>query len=357
LRRASARLGVIAVPTGSGTEVPRKPKLAPHVSILKPVRGADPELYWALRSNLEQDYPDFEMLLGVSNPNDASLPIIERIVREYPNRARFFQTATPLANRKIGVLAELSRHAAGEIILIADGDIAVPPGYLRAVVAPLAGERTGLVTCAYRARAEDWPGRFEALGVATDFAPSTMVAPFVGVDEFALGSTIAVRRRDLDRIGGIEAVADYLADDYQLGKMIHSLGFRCVLSEVIVETHLSGASWTGVWRHQVRWARTIRVSRGGAYWGLPVTQATTCAVLAAAAGLWWQAAALMMIRLVTAFTAGWLVMRSSDVLKLWWLIPLRDLSASAVWGVGLFGSTVEWGGETLCLTSDGRIIR
>ena len=297
------------------------------------------------------------MLLGVSNPADPSVPILERIVRQYPTRARFFRTSNHLPNRKIGVLAELARHATGEIILIADGDIAVPPGYLTAVAAHLADPHTGLVTCAYRARAEDWPGRFEALGVATDFAPSTMVAPFVGVNEFALGSTIAVRRSDLDRIGGIEAVADYLADDYQLGKMIHSLGLRCVLSDVIVETHLAGSTWTGVWRHQVRWARTIRLSRAGAYWGLPITQATTCAVLAAIAGLPWWAAALLVIRMITALGTGWFVMRSSDVLKLWWLIPVRDLFASAVWIAGLFGSTVEWGGETLRLTPEGKILR
>ena len=321
------------------------------------MRGADPSLYEALRSNLDQDYPHFEMLLGVSNPNDACIPILERIVREYPDKARFFRTANPTPNAKVGVLAELMRLATGDVIVIADGDIRVPPGYLRGVVAPLENEKTGLVTCAYRARAESWPGRFEALGVATDFAPSTMVSPFVGIDEFALGSTIVVRRRDLDRIGGIGAVADYLADDYQLGKKIHSLGLACVLSGVVVETHLAGASWRSVWDHQVRWARTIRVSQRGGYAGLPVTHATTWAIIAAAAGLWWWAVTLMSIRFAMAFVAGWLTMRSPDVLRLWWLIPARDLLATAVWAAGLVGSKVEWGGEWLRLTPDGRIIR
>ena len=170
--------------------------------------------------------------------------------------------------------------------MISDGDIRVPVGYLERVTAPLADPRVGLVTCAYSARAETWPARFEALGVATDFGPSTMVAPFVGIDEFGLGSTLVVRARDLERIGGFAALSDYLADDYQLGRRIHALGLRCVLSDVMVETHLPGDSWGEVWRHQVRWARTIRVSRAGGYAGLPIANATVWALLAAVTGRW-----------------------------------------------------------------------
>jgi ceramide glucosyltransferase len=331
---------------------------APRVSIIKPVRGADPGLYDALRSNAEQDYPDFEMLFGVSNPNDPAISIVERLAADFPARSiRLFRTQPSTPNAKVGVMQELLLHATGSVIVIADADIRVPPDYLRRVVAPLADPLVGLVTCAYRARAETWPGRFEALGIATDFAPSTMVAPFVGVDEFAMGSTMAVRRSDLARIGDLDGVADYLADDYQLGKRIHGLGLRCVLSEVIVETHLGGAGWSGIWRHQVRWARTIRVSRGGGYAGLPVTQATGWAVVAAFSGLWVWAAALLAIRYIMALVAGRWVMGSRDVVRLWWLIPLRDLWGTAVWLAGLFGSTVEWGGERLHLTRDGKILR
>lgn len=331
---------------------------APKVSILKPIRGADPGLYEALRSNAGQDYPNFEILFGVSNPADPAIPLIEKLAAEFPHRPiRLYRTVTTAPNAKVGVMQELLTHASGAVILIADGDIGVPPGYLRSVVAPLADDSVGLVTCAYRARAETWPARFEALGTVTEFCPGAMVAPFVGINEFGLGSTMVVRRRDLARIGNLDRIAHHLADDYQLGKLIHSLGLRCVLSDVIVETHFGAATWRQVWRHQVRWARTIRVSRGGGYAGLPVTHASTWAAIAAAAGMWPWAAALLAVRYAMAFIAGWRVLGSTDVLRLWWLIPVRDLFATAVWAVGLFGSTVEWGGQRLRLTSDGRIVR
>src|SRR5207248_11439192 len=141
------------------------------------------------------------------------------------------------------------------------------------------------VTCLYRPIGGTFPARFEGLGVSTDFAPSTLVARMVGVDEFALGSTMAFRRSDLERIGGFASIADYIADDYQLGHRIHALGLKCVLSDVIVETHLGG-SWTDVWQHQVRQACTLRVSKFWGYLGLPVTFASVWALLMAIAGRW-----------------------------------------------------------------------
>ncbi len=177
------------------------------------------------------------------------------------------------------------------------------------------------------------------------------------MDEFGLGSTLVFRSGDLDRIGGFEAVADYLADDYQLGRNIHALGLRCILSHVVVETHLAGDSWADVWLHQIRWARTLRVSRGGGYAGLPVTHATTCAAICAAFGLWTVALGVLAVRYAMALTAGWWVLGSTDVLRLWWMLPARDLSATAVWAAGLLGDTVEWGSDRLRLTPDGRILR
>ncbi|MGI8741637.1 MAG: glycosyltransferase [Bryobacteraceae bacterium] len=302
------------------------------VSVLKPVNTIPLGFEAALRSHTEQDYPRFEVLAGSTKPG----------------------CQTP--NRKVGVLIDLAKLARYPILVVNDADIEVPPNYLREVTAPLTDPRVGLVTCIYRAVGDTWPSRFEALGVATDFAPSALVAPFVGVSEFGLGSTLAFRRADLDRMGGLAAIADYLADDYQLGCKLHSLGLRNVIARPVVSTRLHGNTWGKVWRHQLRWARTIRLSRKGGYAGLPVTFATVWAIAAACAGLWWIAAGLVALRLAMAITAGWLVLRSLDVLKLFWLIPVRDLYGAAVWAAALFGNTVEWGGETLTLDSDGRIV-
>ncbi len=125
------------------------------------------------------------------------------------------------------------------------------------------------MTCPYRARAHTLAAAWESLGIAVDFMPSALVAPLVGVREFGLGSTLAFRAADLERAGGFAAIAEYLADDYQLAKRITALGKRAVLSTYTVETSLGEATWSGIWQHQLRWARTIRLSKGGGYAGLP----------------------------------------------------------------------------------------
>jgi ceramide glucosyltransferase len=318
------------------------------VSVLKPLRGVDPGLREAIASHVALK-GEFELLCGVSSLDDPAVAV----VREFP-RARVVECHTKTPNGKVGLLIDLAAAAKNPILVVNDADIRVGPDYLKRVTAPLSDPSVGLVTCLYRAHGDSTAARFEALGVSTEFAPSTLVARLVGVDEFALGSTLAFRQVDLDRIGGFAAVADYLADDYQIGHRLHALRLKCVLSEVIVDTHLGGA-WLDVWRHQLRWARTIRVSRFAGYLGLPVTYATLWAVLAAMLGRWDLAAMLLAVRMIMAMEAGWFVMRSRDVLRLWWAIPLRDLFGVAVWAVALFGNSVVWRGERLHLDAEGRI--
>lgn len=325
-------------------------------SILKPVRGADPGFYSAIRSQALQEHPQFEILFGVSDPADPAVPDIQRLIAEFPSVAiRLIPCTTDAPNRKVGVLVDLAREARYPLLVVSDSDISVPTGYLREVTAPLSDPAIGLVTCLYRAEADSLPGRFEALAIATDFAPSTLVAPFVGISEFGLGSTLAFRCEDLQRIGGFAAIADYLADDYQLGRKLHSLEKRNLISHIVVSTRISPDSWSAAWKHQVRWARTIRLSRG-AYVGLPVTYATFWAILAAAFGHWQIALILLAARFAMAITAGWFVLGSADVLKYFYWIPIRDLWGVGIWAVGLFGGTVEWRGRRLKLTADGKII-
>jgi ceramide glucosyltransferase len=327
------------------------------VSILKPVHGADPGFYEAIRSHAVQDFEPFEILFGIGDPEDAARGEIERLIREFPGVSiRLVWCPTKAPNRKAGVLMGLAQEARYSVLMVNDSDISVPPGYLNDVSAPLADPEIGLVTCLYRAEAHNWPSRFEALAIATEFAPSTLVAPLFGVSEFGLGSTLAFRKADLEAIGGFASIADYLADDYQLGRRLHQLGRRNILSHVVVSTRLGAGSWRSAWKHQLRWARTIRLSRGGGYLGLPITFATVWAVAAACGGLWWTAAALFAIRLAMALTCGWLVLRSADVWKYCYAIPVRDLWGVAVWAAGLFGNTVEWRGRRLELDKQGRIV-
>ncbi len=334
-----------------------EPSRFPGVSILKPVRGLDREFYDFIRSHAEQDYPRYEILFGVSDPADPAIGEIERLAVEYPRvPIRLVVTTPGAANPKVGVLERLAGAASHPILLVNDSDIRVPRDYVRRVVAPLENPDCGVVTCLYRACASGWPGRFEAIGIATDFAPGVLVAPLVGISEFALGSTMAFRATDLERIGGYAALADYIADDYQLGRRISELGKRVVLSRCVVETSLPDRTWGDVWRHQLRWARTIRVSRRGGYAGMPLSNATLWALLLAAAGAWWAAVPLVAVRIAAGIAAGVFVLEDRRVIPDFYLMPLRDLAGMAVWAAGLFGSTVVWRGSKLRLDREGRIV-
>jgi ceramide glucosyltransferase len=326
------------------------------VSILKPVYGKDAGFYQAIRTHALQQYPEFEILFGIRSADDPAVADIERLTREFPAQSiRIVMCSTVTPNRKVGSLIDLAVAARHPILIVNDSDISVAEGYIRDVTAPLSDAGIGLVTCLYRAEVHDWPSRFEALAIATDFAPSTLVARLFGVSDFGLGSTLAFRRADLDRIGGFQAIGDYIADDYQLGHKLHGLGMRNVISEIIVSTRLASGSWLGAWRHQVRWARTIRLSGGAGYAGLPITYASLWVVIAALFGYWSIALALLAIRLAMAMACGWFLLGASDVWKYCYAVPLRDLWGVAVWGAGLVGRQVIWRDQRLTLDQDGRI--
>lgn len=335
---------------------PLYPIPPPRISILKPVHGRDPRFYEAIRSHAVQNYPEFEILFGVSDPRDAAIEDIERLKREFPAvPIELHVVATSAPNRKVGVLAELARRARHPVLVVNDGDIRVPAGYLHEVDAALDQPGVGLVTCLYRAEADSQASRWEALGIATEFVPSVLVARLLGVAEFALGSTMALRAETLREIGGFEAIADYLADDYQLGNYIRNRGYGIAFAPVVVETNLGDQTWRDVWRHQVRWSRTIRVSRPSGYFGYGITHATFWALVAFAAGQWPIGAAVLVVRIAAGVWTGVGVLRDRNVARRFWLIPARDLLGFAVWLAGLSGKTVDWRGQKLKLRRDGRI--
>ncbi len=334
------------------------PSSLPPVSILKPVRGLEPHFYESIRSHAVLDYPEYEVLFGVSDPEDPALPEIRRLIEEFPGRRlRLVMSTTRAANGKVGVLIDLKREARYPLLLVNDSDILVQPDYLRRVVAPLEKPGVGLVTCLYRANSDRWPGRWEGIGIATDFAPSVLVAPLVGVREFGLGATLLFRDADLAAVGGFEALADYLADDFQLARHLTRAGHRVVLARTWVQTQLAGRSWSEVWRHQVRWARTIRVSRPDGYAGLMFANASLWAVVALAAGAWKTGLALLALRILVGLVVGFGILRSPDVLRYFYWMPFRDLWGAGVWLCGLAGKTVEWRDAHLRLTRDGRIVQ
>lgn len=329
----------------------------PPVSVLKPVRGLDPNTYTAFLSQANQNYPEFELLFGINDENDPAIVEIRRLQAAFPNiRIELILSTASSPNAKVGVLIDLARHARHPIWIVNDSDIQVTPGYLSEVVAPLARAEIGVVTCPYRASAHSPATVFEALGIATDFMPSTFVAQLLGVREFGFGSTLAFRASDLAAAGGFEAIAPYIADDYQLARRITQQGKRALLSTYTVETSLGESSWGGVWGHQLRWARTIRATKGSGYLGLPFTHAGMWAVLALCFGAPIPAAALVLVRIAAAFVSAGFVLQSTLATRLAWLAPAWDLYAFAVWCASYASRRVRWRDRILLVGPQGQIL-
>lgn len=330
----------------------------PGISVLKPLRGLDHGLRDALESFASQDYPEFEMLFAVADPQDPALPVIRERMAAHPERpSRLLVIEPDLPNWKVAKLAAMEAVARYPVVLISDADIRVPPGYLRAVAAHLSQPGVGLVTALYRARSESFPGRWEALGISTDFSPSALVGRFIGVSEFALGSTMALSRDLLHAIGGCRALGNYIADDYHLGRLVQSQGLRIAVLQEPVETALSGESWGEVWRHQLRWARTIRASRPDGYAGLPVTSASLWGLLLLATPYWPWGLALLVLRMAAGAWLARTVLHDPLPWTMLLLQPFRDLWAFAIWICGFAGRTVVWRGQRIRLNRHGLIVR
>ena len=328
------------------------------VSILKPLKGTDPEMYESFRSHCLQDYPEYEILFGISHANDPAAALVEKLQHEFPGREiRLLLCEKNLgANGKVSSLVQLAAAAKYGFILVNDSDIRVAPDYLRTVVAELQAPDTGLVTCLYRGvPANTIASRLESLGVSTDFVPGVLVARQIeGGLHFGLGSTLALRRKHLEAIGGFEAIVDYLADDYELGKRIADLGLEVELSNTTVDTVLPEYSFSGLFSHQLRWARTIRASRPGGYAGLLITYtlpwAILCLVLARGAN--WALALFSgaaLLRLSMALVTGVSALQDGNVVRSLWLLPIRDFLAMIVWVGGLVGKKIVWRGEEFYL--------
>jgi ceramide glucosyltransferase len=325
----------------------------PPLSIMKSLKGLDPHMYAAFRSHCLLDYAEYELLFGVSDPNEPTLELVTRLQREFPNRRiRVVQCPKSLGlNGKVSTLAQMLPQAKYDHILINDSDIVASPDYLRRVMRPFVDERVGLVTSLYRGLAgKTLPSKLEALGLSTDFMGGILVAREMenGV-RFALGATMATTKRVLREIGGLEPLVDYLGDDYELGARMAARGYKVELSDVVVETALPNYTFADFWRHQLRWARNVRDRRHVQYFGLIVTFGLAWGILAVLAEprAWWTWTALAIVavsRVFAALAIGRGVLRDPNVTRDWWLLPVRDVVALAVWVTSFAGNEIEWRG-------------
>src|SRR5271165_6282464 len=337
----------------------------PPVSVMKSLKGLDRHMYAAFRSHCRFDYAEYELLFGANDPNDPALELVKRLQREFPQRSiRIISCRQILGpNGKVSTLAQMLPHAKYEHILINDSDIVAPPDYLRRVMPAFADEDVGMVTSLYRALAgKTLPSKLEALGLSSDFMGGVLVAREIeGSLRFALGATIATTKSVLREIGGLEALVDYLGDDYELGARTAAAGYKVELADAVVETALPDYTWREFWVHQMRWARNVKDRRRSQYFGLVVTFGLAWGILAAMADptAWWTWAALgviVLLRVAAAVAIGRGVLVDPDALRELWLLPLRDCAALALWLASFAGNEIEWRGLKFKLR-DGKLER
>ena len=348
----------------------RKPlaPFAPGVSIIKSLKGLDPGMIDAFRSHCRQSYAgEYELLFGVASLEDPAAQAVKQLQAEFPQLSiKLIECPQRLGtNGKVSTLIQLTPHARHNFLLINDSDITVSPRYLERVIACFVPasesggkdlKEVGLVTTLYRGRAHyTLPSRLEALGIATDFQAGVLLSKWIeGGLHYGLGSTLAVSRAALDKIGGLAPLVDHLADDYELGARVSAAGYHVALSAEVVETNIAAYGWRGFLDHQLRWARTVRDARPWGYAGLIFTHGLGWAllnVLANGASLLslWLVGLSFFLRLALAMTVGAEVLSDRQVLSSLWLLPLRDLVAMSVWVAGFAGNTIVWRGERFAL--------
>ena len=347
------------------------PDFYPAVSILKPVKGVDPEMYAAFASHCGQDYPgEYEILFGAGGMDDPAVDLIQRLQREFPEQPiRLMICPQNLgANGKVSHLVQMVAEARYDHLLINDSDIRVSPHYLRNVMPAFAtpsdnGKSVGMVTALYRGHSHKTLGsRLEALGISTDFMPGALTARWLEKGlHFGLGSTLAVTREALNDMGGLRPLVDHLADDYELGARIVQAGHRIELAREVVETSIPAYTFSGFLAHQLRWARGVHDARPFGYFGLLMTFGLPWAmanVVASAASLDSIAllSVMLCVRFAMALSVGVGVLGDQGTLRDLWLLPLRDVVALGVWFWSFADDAVVWRGERFHLRR-GKLVR
>jgi len=340
------------------------PVHTPPVTVIKPVKGMDAESFENFASFCRQNYPIFRVIFAVADKNDPALPVIRRVMAAFPDSDidLVVDDRKHGPNYKVCNLMNAFSLAKHDIIIVCDSDIRVGPEYLRHVCAPFADPAVGLVTSLYRcSRVHGWATALESLGFTAEMAPNVMVARTLEGLSFALGASMAVRREALEAIGGFGALVEYLADDYQLGNKVHRAGWRLELSDYMVESVMKEETFREVVIRQLRWCRTMRVSRPGGYAGSGITQPFPQAFLAILVSGFTPpgvAAALLLYLIrgtvATVFSRRYL---GDRLLPKWlFLLPFRDLIGFTTWLLSFFGSRVSWRGRHYRVLSGGGMV-
>jgi ceramide glucosyltransferase len=340
-----------------------RPPTGPGITVFKPLKGLEPLSRECLTSFLTQDYHPFKVLCGVRDPDNPVVALIRELQQAHPE-CHLEMVICPEdlgRNPKISTLRQLMPRARYDLLVIADGDVRVGPDYLAQVAAAFRQPGVGLVSCPYRAgRSRTLGAALEALTIAADFIPSVAVAKSVEGIRFALGATMALTRQALTAIGGLAPLADFLADDYQLGLKVAQTGLQVEILPYVVETNNPEMSFSAYLAHQLRWARTYRVCRPAGYLAYGITHALVYSlVILLVAGLapwtWGLVAATLALRGTLAVFSERLCLKGELPPWAFALLPVKDLLAFGLWLLSFLGRRVSWGEHTFHVTREGKL--
>ena len=340
-------------------------RTAPAVTLLKPLKGRDENTADCIRSWLAQDYwGETQVLFGVASADDPVCELLSGLIAEYPAvNARLIICREALGtNGKVSSLIQLLRQAEHDVIVVSDADVFVPRDFLANVVAPLRDRSVGLVNCFYRlANPTNLPTRWEAIATNADFWSQVLQGQSIAPLDFALGAVMATRREELAKIGGFEALADHLADDFQLGnRVVRFAGKSIEVCPVVADCRSAPMSWQEAWTHQLRWARTIRVCKPLPYALSIVSNATFWplfwVIIQPEDASLWTLAVCLCIRIATALSLQNRLGRVAGQWWYWWLPPVKDLLQCALWVAAFFGNDIVWRGQRFRLQRDGRLV-
>ncbi len=333
----------------------------PPITILKPVCGLDGDDYLNFASFCMQNYPKFQLIFAVRDPNDPAIAVILQVMSDFPQLDLEIVQSNRLigTNLKISNLANALPQAKYEILVLADSDVRVDSKYLRTLVKPLAKPEVGAVTCLYRPVVTGWVATLEAIGISTDYLASVLVANKLEGIKFALGTTIAIRQDVLAEIGGFAAIAEYLADDYQIGYLTAKAGYEVVLSNYIIDHLITTHNFRDLLNRQLRWAYCTKVSRPWSYLALFFTQGTvTSLIFGLIYGGWaWAGVAVTWIlRFILAWLVGVWGLKDPKLAKSFWLVPIRDGLSFGIWVLSWFSNSMDWRGQKFSLSAAGKLI-
>src|SRR6266404_3420481 len=333
------------------------------ISVLKPLRGLDPGAYENFASFCRQDYPEYEILFAVSDPDDSAVPIVQKLIADFPERPiRLVVVENRLGpNSKVSNLCRLAREARHDLLVITDSDVRVEPGYLRDVAAMFRDPKVGGVTALYRGIDNlQFVAAMDCVGSSAAFCGAALVARELEGVKFMMGSTMATTKRHLAEIGGFEQMVDLHSDDYELGRRITERGYRIELLPEPVWMAFPSQTLGAYLRHELRWAIGIRNIRPGGHFGMLFTHGFPWAIAAAFAAPSTVVAATYLsayfvLRFAMAWTVGVWGLRDPVLRRRFWLLPVRDLLSFFVWLASFGMNQIEWRGAAFTLEK-GRMV-